>query len=61
MMLRGSLIVHGSDLEKLARRAIADSGLRLSWSREEDLLAELIAVAWELSEPGARSGSSLPR
>ncbi len=50
MMLRGSLVVHGADLEKLARAAIRDSGLRLSWDREEDLLAELLLVAWELSE-----------
>ena len=50
MMLRGSLVIHGADLEKLARSAIRDSGLRLSWDREEDLLAELVAVAWELSE-----------
>ncbi len=49
-MLRDSLVVHGADLEKLARAAIRDSGLRLSWDREEDLLAELVAVAWELSE-----------
>ena len=50
MMLRGSLIVHGADLERLARSAIRDAGLRPSWHREEDLLAELIAAAWELSE-----------
>jgi hypothetical protein len=50
MMLRGRLVVHGADLEKLARAAIRDSGLRLPWHREEDLLAELVAVAWELSE-----------
>jgi hypothetical protein len=31
--------------------AVSDSGsgLRLSWDREEELLAELVAVAWELS------------
>ncbi len=50
MMLRGRLVVHGADLEKLARAAIRDSGLRLSWDREEDLLAELLLVAWELSQ-----------
>jgi hypothetical protein len=50
MMLPGSLVVHGADLEKLARAAIRDSGLRLSWHREEELVAELVAVAWELSE-----------
>jgi hypothetical protein len=49
MMLRESLVVHGADLEKLARKTVSDSG-RLSWDREEDLLAELIAAAWELSE-----------
>jgi hypothetical protein len=49
-MLRGTLVVHGADLERLARAAIRDSGLRLSWDREEELLAELVAVAWELSE-----------
>jgi hypothetical protein len=50
MMLRGRLVVHGADVEKFARSAIRDSGLRLSWDRYEELLAELIAVAWELSE-----------
>ena len=60
-MLSRPLVVHGADFERLARAAIRDSGLRLSLDGEEDLLAELIAVAWELSEPGAQSGSSLPR
>ncbi len=50
MMLPRPLVVHGADLERLARAAIRDAGLRLSWDREEDLLAELIAAAWELSE-----------
>lgn len=50
MMLPRPLIVHGADLERLARGAIRDADLRLSWDREEDLLAELIAAAWELSE-----------
>jgi hypothetical protein len=49
-MLRGSLVVHGAALEKLARKAISDSGLRLSWDREEDLLADLLLDAWRLSE-----------
>jgi integrase len=48
-MLRGTLVVHGADLEKLVRKAISDSGLRLSPDREEDLLCELLLVAWELS------------
>jgi hypothetical protein len=50
MMLHGSLVIHGADLEKLARAAIRDSGLRLAWHREEELLAELVAFAWDLSE-----------
>ena len=49
-MLPRPLVVHGADLERLARSAIRDAGLRPSWDREEDLLAELIAAAWELSE-----------
>ncbi len=49
-LLRGKLELHGVDVEKLARRAISDSGLRLSWHREEDLLAHLIFEAWRLSE-----------
>jgi predicted transcriptional regulator len=49
-MLRGTLVVHGADLEKLARSAIRDSGLRLSWDREEELLTELVLIAWELSQ-----------
>ena len=50
MMLARPLVVHGADLERLARAAIRDAGLRFSWDREEDVLAELIASAWELSE-----------
>lgn len=48
-MLRGSLVVHGTDLEKLARQAVSDAGLRLPWWQHEDLVAELIGTAWELS------------
>ncbi len=50
MMLRGTLVVHGANLEKLAHSAIRDSGLRLPWHREEDLVAELLLIGWELSQ-----------
>jgi hypothetical protein len=49
-MLSQPLVVHGADLEKLARAAIRDHGLRLSCDREEDLLADLLLDAWRLSE-----------
>jgi hypothetical protein len=49
MMLRGSLVVHGADFEKVARSAIRDSGLRLSWDREEELLAELLVHVSQFS------------
>jgi hypothetical protein len=40
------------DVERFAGRIVERSGLELSWSDREDLLASLVAYAWELSVGG---------
>lgn len=61
-MLTGKLALHDvRDAEALAASVVATSGLPLSFHDHEDLVAYLVATAWELStryEPGPRSFSA---
>jgi hypothetical protein len=63
-MLAGRCVVHGADLELLARRALRDKGW-LSPDRDDyaEALAELIAAAWTLSlkwDPGKSKWGTRP-
>jgi hypothetical protein len=48
-MLNGQLLIHGADIEAISRKVVKRSGLHLSFHKEEEYVAELIAHAWELS------------
>jgi hypothetical protein len=48
-MLNGQLLLHGADIEAISRKVVKRSGLHLSFHKEEEYVAELIAHAWELS------------
>jgi hypothetical protein len=43
------LVFFGVDAEKLAKKAVSDSGFRFPWWREEEVVQELLLVAWKLS------------